>query len=96
MPSSRKIQGNAHAGPSTYRTLRIEDIPDAEKGEDELELEEVLFGKKRKRVTEREENGASVMDELEEAPAFFYDGGDADMDDAAEDAEKQASLSLLS
>lgn len=88
---------NAHAGPSTHVARRIEDVAQEEKGEDELELEEALFGRKRRRATT-----AKVVAEVEgdddEAPAFFYDGmgdgrdEDVDVDeDADEGPEKQAS-----
>lgn len=100
MPSSRRRNDpNAHAGPSTYQPRRIEDIADEEKGEDELELEEVLFGRKRKRVASAQDEAGSVVEEEEEdAPAFFYDElGNVDMDDGeADDSDKQVSSLFIS
>lgn len=100
MPSSRRRNDpNAHAGPSTYQPRRIEDIPDDEKGEEELELEEVLFGRKRKRVASAQDEAGSVVEEEgEDAPAFFYDEmGNVDMADGeAEDSDKQVRRSYFS
>ena len=93
---------NAHAGPSTYVPRRIEDVAQEEKGEEELELEEVLFGRKRRRATATATAVAEEMDNEDEAPAFFYDGmgdiggvGDLGAEDAEEGSEKQVSLSYF-
>lgn len=91
---------NAHAGPSTYVPRRIEDVAQEEKGEEELELEEVLFGRKRRRATATAV--AEEIDDEHEAPAFFYDGmgdisgaGNLGAVDADEGSEKQVSLSYF-
>jgi hypothetical protein len=77
---------NAQAGPSTYVARRIEDVGQEEKGEEELDLEEVLFGRKRRRAV-----GSAVEEkqtEDEEEPAFFYDGmGDEDVELGNEESE---------
>jgi hypothetical protein len=83
---------NAHAGPSTYVARRIEDVTQEEKGEEESDLEEVLFGRKRRRAV-----GSAVAEKQEsedEEPAFFYDGmGDEDVEigngESEDGSEKQ-------
>ncbi|KAJ9110858.1 hypothetical protein QFC19_001367 [Naganishia cerealis] len=83
----RKTGPNAHAGPSTYQPRRIEDVDDNEKGEDELELEEALFGRKRKRVGIAADQGNAASFGLSSMPAVSFSHGDdqdADSDDVEE------------
>ncbi|KAJ9126151.1 hypothetical protein QFC24_002424 [Naganishia onofrii] len=91
----RKIGPNAHAGPSTYQPWRIEDVDDEEKGEDELDLEEALFGRKRKRVGANQNQGDGAAFGISSMPGVSFGNGTDEDEDSGDEEDGMAFLDAL-
>lgn len=91
----RKTGPNAHAGPSTYQPRRIEDVDDEEKGEDELDLEEALFGRKRKRVGANQNQGDGAAFGISSMPGVSFGNGTDEDEDSEDEEDGMAFLDAL-